>query len=197
MTTNDSMPKRKAYKWLYGTLTLGAAIGFAASFWQMLEKLTLLKNTDAILSCNLNSVFNCSNVLNAHQSSVFGFPNSMLCMTFFALMFSAGLLGWTGSRLSSKVRLAYQAMSLFFVGFGLWYFWQSIFNIGVLCIFCLFCFSGLLMINASWFRLNYDHYGLSKNGLAKADRLVAMGADLFFWALVALIIALEAIIKFA
>ena len=184
-------------KLLYAILTVGAAIGFLASFLQMLEKITLLKNSDAVLSCNLNSVFSCSNVLNASQSSVFGFPNSLLCIAFFALMFSAGLIGLTGSVINNRVRLVYQAMSLFFLGFGLWYFWQSIFNIGVICIYCLFCFGGLLLINGAWFRLNYKDYGFSKKTLSKVERWVNKGADIFFWCLVALVITLWAIIKFA
>src|SRR3989344_2087092 len=182
---------------IYAVITVGAIVGFLASFLQMLEKITLLKNSDAVLSCNLNSVFSCSNVLNASQSSVFGFPNSLLCIAFFGLMFSAGLIGLTGAVINRWVRLAYQAMSLFFLGFGLWYFWQSIFNIGVLCIYCIFCFGGLLLINWAWLRLNYKDYGLSKKNLARVERWVGKGADIFLWALVALIITLWAIIKFA
>jgi len=184
-------------KRLYAILTVGAGVGFIASFLQMLEKITLLKNSDAVLSCNLNSVFSCSNVLNASQSSVFGFPNSLLCIAFFGLVFSAGLLGLTGSVINSRVRLVYQALSLFFMGFGLWYFWQSIFNIGVICIYCVFCFGGLLLINAAWFRLNYKDYGLGKKNVATLERWINKGADIFFWSLIALLISSWAIIKFA
>ena len=38
-------------------MTGASAVGIAASFWQLLEKLALLKNHDIVLSCNLNSVF--------------------------------------------------------------------------------------------------------------------------------------------
>ncbi|MEX0881576.1 MAG: vitamin K epoxide reductase family protein [Candidatus Saccharimonadales bacterium] len=184
-------------KKLYAIMSFGAAMGFIASFWQTLEKLTLLKNSDAILSCNLSSVLNCSNVLNAPQSSVFGFPNSLAAVIFFAFILSVGLLGLTGSVLNSRLRLTYQALSLFFVGFSLWYFWQSIFNIGVVCIFCIFNFSGLLLINGAWLRLNYKDYGLNKKTVAAVERWVNKGTDIFFWSLIALLITLWAIIKFA
>lgn len=181
---------------LYGIVTIGAGIGFVASFLQMLEKITLLKNAHSILSCNLNSVFNCSNILNAHQSSVFGFPNSLLCISFFALTLSAGLIGWTGGFINPKLRFVYQAMALFFAGFGYWYFWQSIFNIGSLCIYCLFCYGGVLAINAAWFRLNYSALPVKKSTMRVLDRTVNSGADLFVWCLIALLIVLEAILKF-
>ena len=149
-------------------LTIGAAVGLLASFLQMLEKITLVKNSEAVLSCNLNSVFNCSNVLNASQSSVFGFPNSLLCIVFFSLLLAAGLIGWTGGAINAKLR-----------------------------IYCVFCYGGVLAINGALFRLNYKDYPLSKKTMAKLDTWVARGADLFFWCLIALVIALEAIIKFA
>lgn len=178
-------------------MSVGAGVGLIASFWQMLEKLTLLKNAHAVLSCNLNSVFNCTNILNAHQSSVFGFPNSLMCIVFFALMLSAGLIGLGGAQLHKRVRFAYQAFALFFVGFGFWYLWQSIFNIGALCIFCIFCYGGLLLVNGSWFRLNYRELPLRKKTIALLDEWVGRGADIFVWCLVAAAITLEAIIKFA
>ena len=184
-------------KLLHGTLTIAAAVGFIASFLQMLEKITLLKNAHSVLTCNLNSVFNCSNILNAHQSSVFGFPNSLLCITFFALTLSAGLIGWTGGLINSKLRFVYQALALFFLGFGFWYFWQSIFNVSSLCIYCIFCYGGVLAINGAWFRLNYRELPVSKNTQKLLDRAVVNGVDIFVLCLIALGITLEALIKFA
>lgn len=191
------MKPQSNQKLLYGIITIGAAVGFIASFLQMLEKITLLKSSDAVLSCNLNSVFNCSNILNAPQSSVFGFPNSLLCITFFALMLTAGLVGWTGGHITSKLRLVYQAMTLFFIGFGFWYFWQSIFNVGSLCVYCIFCYLGVLAISGAWFRLNYKDWPIGKGAQKVVDRMVASGADIFIWCLIALVMVLEAIIKFA
>ena len=163
-------------------MSIGAAAGLLASFLQMLEKITLLKNPHAALSCNLSSVFNCSNILNAHQSSVFGFPNSLMCIVFFALMLSAGLAGLGGGVLHRWLRLSYQFLALFFVVFGFWYLWQSIFNVGSLCIYCIFCYGGLLLVNTAWLRLNYADYGLSsrrarpmKHGKV-AERIYLFGA---------------------
>lgn len=181
-------------KVLYGWMTFGAIVGLVASFWQLLEKLTLLKNSQAVLSCNLNSVFNCSNVLNAHQSSVFGFPNSLMCVIFFVMMLTAGLIGWGGAAIHKYLRFFFQAFALFFIGFGFWYLWQSIYNLAALCIFCLFCYGGLLVVSAAWFRLNYQDY---PNGKKLFGSLVARGGDLFIWCLIGAAIALEAILKFA
>ena len=163
----------------------------------MLQKLTLLKNSHAALTCNLNSVFSCSNILNAHQSSVFGFPNSMLCMSFFMLTFSAGLIGWVGAQINTKIRFVYEFFALFFVCFGFWYFWQSIFNVGSICIYCIFCYGGVLAINSAWFRLNYKYLRVSQSTKTFLAWAVTNGADILLWCLIAAAIALEAILKFA
>jgi uncharacterized membrane protein len=182
-------------KLLYRIISISAVIGLVASFDDTLEKISLLKNSHSILTCNLNSVFSCSNVLNAHQSSVFGFPNSLLCIVFFSVTLSAGLMGWFGGRIIYQLRYLYQALALFFAGFGYWFFWQSIFNLHSLCILCIFCYAGVLTINVAWFRLNYKDIHFSKTIARKLDRVVVSGADIFFWGLVALSIVLEAILK--
>jgi len=191
------MKPKISQKVQFGVITIAAAIGFIASFLQMLEKLTLLKNAHAVLACNLNSTFNCTNILNAHQSSVFGFPNSMLCMSFFMFTFSAGLIGWMGGQIATKLRLVYEFFAVFFVCFGFWYFWQSIFNVGSICIYCLFCYGGVLAINSAWFRLNYKDLPVNKPTRKVFDWAINNGADILFWILIAAVIALEAILKFA
>src|SRR6266496_15588 len=64
-------------------MATGGVIGMIAAFLQTTEKITLLQNKDAILTCDLNSVFSCTSVLSAWQSSVFGFPNSLMCLILF------------------------------------------------------------------------------------------------------------------
>jgi uncharacterized membrane protein len=48
-------------------MTIGSSIGLVASFMQMMDKLTLLKDSGAVLSCNINSALSCSTVLNSQQ----------------------------------------------------------------------------------------------------------------------------------
>ena len=195
--SNNRMKPIQKQQWLYPIITIAALVGFVASFLQLLEKLTLLKNSHAVLTCNLSSVFNCSNILSASQSSVFGFPNSLLCIILFTIAFTAGLVGWSGGKIVPGLRFFFQGLALFTLGFGLWYFWQSIFNVGSICIYCLFCFSGVLLLNGAWLRLNYRDYPLSKKAIARFDKWINMGADIFILGLIAAMIAAWALIKFA
>ncbi len=177
-------------------MATGGVVGIFAALFQMLEKLTLLKNKDAILTCDLNSVFSCSNVLNAWQSSVFGFPNSLMCMVLFAIFATSGLAGLAGSTLARGYRLGVQAVSLFTLGFALWFLHQSIYDIGSLCILCIFCFAGLLLVNAAWLRINADDLPLGERGRRILSRAIASGADIFGWFILAAIVAFAMLFRF-
>lgn len=184
-------------KTLYRTVVLGSAIGLAAAFWQTLEKLTLLKSQDAVLNCNLDSVFSCSNVLNAAQSSVFGFPNSLIAMTFFTFFLGTGLVGLSGGRISRALRLWIQGLALFMLGFALWFLYQSTFNILAICIFCLFIFAGLLLVNGAWLRLNVADWPLlTKPAKERLSARTAAGADIFAWTLLAVAVLATIAVKF-
>ena len=181
---------------IWSVLSAGAAIGLAASFLETVEYQILLKNSHAILTCNLNSVFSCTNVLNAWQSKVFGFPNSMMCMVFFTLMLGLGLVGATGGSITRGLRLAGHGIALFFLGFGLWFLEQSTFSVRALCILCVFCFAGLLTVNASFLRLNVADLPISRSLRDHLQASMVKGADIFGWIVFGLLITFVIALKF-
>jgi uncharacterized membrane protein len=181
---------------IYGIMTAGGVVGMAAAFSQTTEKITLLKNKDAILTCDLNSVFSCTNVLNAWQSSVFGFPNSLMCLSLFTIFASIALVGVSGGKLPRGLRLGIQLLSLFTLGFALWFLAQSVYVINALCILCIFCFAGLLLVNWGWLRLNAPDLPIGERGRAFLQRRIASGADIFMWILLGLAVAFAMILRF-
>lgn len=180
----------------YGVMVAGGLMGMTAAFLQATEKIQLLQNKEAVLSCDLNSVFSCSNVLNAWQSSVFGFPNSFMCLVLFTIFTMTGLVGLSGGVLPRKLRLAVQALSLFTLGFALWFLAESIYVINALCILCIFCFIGLLLINGSWLRLNASELPIGKRGRDFMNRRIRTGADIFIWISLAMVIGAAMVVRF-
>lgn len=170
----------------YGLIVLGSGVGALASFMQMIEKLHLLKNPNANLICNVNSVLNCTNVLSAPQSSVFGFPNAMMSLSLFVLFLGVGLVGLTGGTVSRGMRLFTQFLSIFTLGFGMWFLWQSTFNIGAICLYCIANFAGLILINVGWLRINYLDAFKSKSITKKLGYAVSNNFDLVGWGLLTL-----------
>ena len=183
-------------KTIYAVMAAGGTIGATAAFLQTLEKLTLLENAHAQLTCNLNSVFSCSNVLNAWQSSVFGFPNSIMCLMLFMTFAVAGFIGLGGGHAGKRTRLAVQTIALATLGFASWFMWQSLFRIHAVCIFCLFCVAGLLLVNWAWLRLNADDLPIGSAARDRLKRGFLNGADIFGWVLLAAVLALTIILKF-
>lgn len=175
----------------------GSLIGMVAAFLQTTEKIALLKNKDAVLACDLNSVFSCTNVLNAWQSAVFGFPNSLMCMALFTIFASMALTGVSGGTLPRRLRLGIQALSLATLGFAIWFLTQSIYVINALCILCIFCFAGLLLVNWSWLRLNAADLPIGTRGHAFLERRMANGADTFMWIIIGLAVAFAMITRFS
>ena len=174
-------------------LSVGAAMGLASAFWQLMEKIAILKNKDIILSCNFNDVFSCSNVLNAPQSSVFGPPNSVIGIIMFTFFLTVGIIGLTGAKLANKLALVVQGLALFMLGFTIWFLFQSTYRIQSICIFCLFIGTGVLMVNAALLRHNLNLLPFKK----LLAGLVKKGADLFAWTLIWLTAAFLMYLKFS
>jgi uncharacterized membrane protein len=173
----------------------GGALGLVSAFLQTLQKIASLQSKGGVLPCDINDVFSCSTVLNAWQSSVFGFPNSVMCMVLFTIFASVALVGAGGGSVSRGVRLGIQGLSLFTLGFALWFLWQSTYSIGALCIYCLFCFAGLLAVNWAWLRINVADLPFERlRGVLQ--RWVASGIDVFIWLIIAVVVALAMVIQF-
>lgn len=166
--------------WLF--VVIGSSIGALASFVQVIERISYGDNSVKSLACDINSVFSCSNVFDGWQSSVFGFSNAIMCLLFFGVMLGVGLSGLFGSLLAKGLRLTMHFFSVFFLFFGAWYLQQSAFAIGALCIFCMFCYVGVIAINWAWLRINVNDLPLlSTASKKKIEKSFASGADTFAW----------------
>jgi uncharacterized membrane protein len=175
---------------------LGSGIGLIASFIQTIERISWADDKNALLACDINSVFSCSSVFDSWQSSVFGFSNSIMCLAFFGVMLGIGLAGLFGSQLDKKLRLIMHFFSVFFLLFGAWYLYQSAMVISALCLFCIFCYSGVIAINWGWLRLNANDLPLSQNIKKSLTQVFSKGADTFFWIIWGLLFVAMFVLKF-
>lgn len=171
-------------------VVIGAAVGAIASFVQVIERISYGDNQVKSLACDINSVFSCSSVFDGWQSSVFGFSNAIMCLLFFGVMLGVGLSGIFGSTMAKVLRLTMHFFSVFFLFFGAWYLQQSTFAIGALCIFCMFCYVGVIAINWAWLRINVDDLPFLSPGAKKIlQHSFSSGADTFGWIMWALLFA--------
>ena len=97
-----------------------------------------LKNPEVPLSCNINPIVDCGSVLDHPLSSVFWVPNSMIGMIFFTFLLVLGALLWSRVRLTVVAQKILLAVVSALMAFSVWFFLASLYDIGKICIFCIF-----------------------------------------------------------
>ncbi len=148
----------KSDKWIFGTMLVFGIIALLASFVLTIEEFHLLKNPDAQLSCSINLVLNCATVMQTWQASVLGFPNMLIGLIAFPTVIMTAALGLSRTKLP---RWFWQAASIgffFSMLFAQWLFFQSLYDIGTLCPWCLTVTASTVVIFAT-----IAHYVVREN----------------------------------
>ncbi|MHA6667848.1 vitamin K epoxide reductase family protein [Homoserinimonas sp. A447] len=117
-------------------LVLGA-IGWYAAFALAADKVQLLLEPSADLSCNVSLLVQCGTNLDSWQGSVFGFPNPLLGIASWAAVFTVGCLLLAGIRLARWFWIAFTAGVVCTMVFVVWFIGQSVFVLGTLCPWCM------------------------------------------------------------
>lgn len=137
---------------VYWVLLAGAIMALIAAFVLSVEKIHLLNDPDAVLSCTFNVVLNCSTVMETWQASVFfGIPNMYIGMVAFPVILTVAVAAlWGGAKFNRGFLLAMNFGILLGTSFAYWLFFNSVYVIQVLCPWCLVVtFSCTLMLAAS------------------------------------------------
>lgn len=132
-------PKKIAWIWIIFGL-----IGWIAAFALVLEKIHVLEQPAAALSCDLNVFISCKSVMASAQSHILGFPNPLIGVAGFIIPVAIGFATLAGAKLQEwfyRAMVAGFGMSFVFV---LWLSTQSIFVINVLCPYCMLAWFGTI-----------------------------------------------------
>jgi uncharacterized membrane protein len=150
--------KEHSNKWIFGTMLTFGIIGLMASFVLAVEEFHLLKDPDAVLSCTINLVLNCSTVMQTWQASVFGFPNMFIGLMGYPIVITVAVVALTGTKLPRRFWLTANAFYLLGAVFAYWLFFQSLYVIEVLCPWCLIVTFATTVLLAT-----ITHYNLREN----------------------------------
>ena len=118
-------------------LLVAGVLGLIAAAMLTIERIELLINPDAALSCNFNPIISCGSVMVTEQGRFFGFPNPILGLPAFAVVIVTAVLA------IGRVRLPRWYWIGLSIGTALgWVFvhyliFQSIYRIGALCPYCM------------------------------------------------------------
>lgn len=146
----------------FWVILIFAAVALIAAFTLSMEEIHLMKNPDAILSCSVNLVLNCSTVMKTWQASVFfGIPNMFIGLMAFPVLITVAVAAlWGGAAYKKGFLLTMNIGILLGTIFAYWLFFNSLYVIQVLCPWCLIVtFSCTMLLAAS------THMTLRENGL--------------------------------
>lgn len=169
---SDMLKPKTGGKGVWVTMLICAVLAFLAAFVLSVEKLEVIKNPDAVLSCSINLVVNCASVMQTWQASVFGFPNSYLGIMGFAIVIAVAM----GGLLGVKYTRAYLVTAQVFFGLGLifayWLFFQSVYVIQILCPWCLVVTATTTLIFEALLHYNLRHnsFGFTKDVNKKVQK---------------------------
>lgn len=122
-------------------LIVTGAIGWYASFALTLDKIAVLLNPEADLDCNLSVLVQCGVNLGSWQGSVFGFPNPLLGLGGFVAPIAVGVALLAGASFDRWFWILFNIGVLGAFAFTVWLQYQSIFNLGTLCPWCMLVWS--------------------------------------------------------
>ena len=140
--------------WAFGIMAIFASVGLLCSLILSIEKLQLLENPDAALSCTVNVFLNCATVMQTPEASLLGFPNAYIGMMAYSVLLTVAVIGLSGVRLPKAFMALLQIGVTVEILFAYWLFFDSVFAIQVLCPLCLAVTFSSTMIFAAITRYN-------------------------------------------
>ncbi len=144
----------------YWVILVAATIALTAAFVLSLEKIHLMQQPDAVLSCSFNLVLNCSTVMQTWQSQVFfGIPNMYIGLMAFPVLITVAVAALFGGASFKKGFLMTMNIGVLLgTVFAYWLFFQSVYAIQVLCPWCLVVTTACTFMLAAT-----THIGLREN----------------------------------
>jgi uncharacterized membrane protein len=125
------------WKLLARIFVIAGAIGWFASVALLVERVQSLQDPTKNPSCDISPFVSCGALFDRWQASLFGFPNALLGVAGFVVPIVIGVGIFAGARFKNWFwRSAVIGLGVAWI-FITWLFTQSIYNIGVVCPYCL------------------------------------------------------------
>ena len=125
------------WKLLARIFVIAGAIGWFASVALLVERVQSLQDPTKNPSCDISPFVSCGALFDRWQASLFGFPNALLGVAGFVVPIVIGVGILAGAHFKNWFwRSAVIGIGVAWI-FITWLFTQSIYNIGVVCPYCL------------------------------------------------------------
>ncbi|MGA9871264.1 MAG: vitamin K epoxide reductase family protein [Rhodococcus sp. (in: high G+C Gram-positive bacteria)] len=137
------MKPARATAWV---LIVGGFFGLLAALTLTIERFKLLEDASYVPSCSLNPVLSCGSVMTTDQAALFGFPNPIIGIVAFTIVLLTGVLTLGCVALPHWYWLGLALGALLGEVFVHWLIYQSLYEIGALCPYCMVVWAVMMPI---------------------------------------------------
>lgn len=125
-------------------LLLTSIVGWTASGVLVLERLRVYADSSYVTSCDINPWISCGTVFQTWQAAIFGFPNPLIGVVAFAVTITVAVSMLAGAHFSRWYWAAVQAGVTLGMGFVVWLWSQALFDIYILCLYCIVVWTAMI-----------------------------------------------------
>jgi len=118
-------------------LLIAGAIGVLISAVLTIETIARLTNPSSTLACDINPIISCGSVIDKPQASALGVPNTLVGIVGFSIVATIGAALLAGARFKRWFWRGLQVGVTFGMLAVAWLQYQSIYELGAICPFCL------------------------------------------------------------
>ena len=137
----EQQAPERSFPWI---LLVTGIVGWLASAVLVLERLALYADANYITSCDISPWVSCGTVFQTWQASIFGFPNPLIGIVAFAVVITTAVAMLAGARFKRWYWLGLQAGVTLGMVFVVWLWSQALFDIYVLCIYCMVVWTAMI-----------------------------------------------------
>lgn len=168
-------------RWLFIIILIASLAALLAAFVLSVEAIELIKDPNASLSCDINSVISCGTVGKTSYASMFGFPNSFIGMMSEPLFIVFAVAALMGVKFPKKFMLGLQLAAVFAFIFAAYLFILGTYFIHALCPWCLSVdVATIAMLFAiTRYNIKEGNLYLTRNLDKKARKFVEKDFDIF------------------
>ena len=180
------------------TMLIASAASLIASFVLSVDAITLAKDPDADLGCNINAVISCGTVAGSWQSTLFGFPNAFLGLVTEPVVITVAVAALGGVRFPRWFMLSAQVVYTLGLVLAYWLFEQAMFEIGALCPWCLLITlaTTLVFFEMTYVNIRDDNLFLPRRVQSALSAFVRSNLDLMLVTAWVLVLVLAVVLKY-
>jgi uncharacterized membrane protein len=180
------------------TMLIASGASLVGSFVLSVDALTLAKDPQADLGCNINAVISCGTVAASWQSTLLGFPNAFLGLVTEPVVITLAVAALGGVRFPRWFMLSAQVVYTVGLLLAYWLFEQAMFEIGALCPWCLLITlaTTLVFFEMSYINIRDDNLFLPRRVQSALTAFVHSNLDILLVIAWVLVLVLAVVLKY-